>query len=208
MIEIWKDIKGYENLYQISNMGRVKSLERIIIRCDNKTQTIKEKILKTRIGNNGYYTIILSKKGEIKKIDIHRLIAIAFIPNPDNKPCIDHINGDRTDNRIENLRWVTQKENINNPISISKMKNNHHLKNTFGAEHPLSKPILQFTLDGKLVRKWESAVDIKKELGFNNCHISSCCNGKRKTANGYIWKYYYKGIWLKNHIPLKDKKVA
>lgn len=208
MNEIWKDIKGYENLYQVSNMGRVKSLERIIIRCDNKTQTIKEKILKTRIGNNGYYTIILSKKGEIKKIDIHRLIAIAFIPNPDNKPCIDHINGDRTDNRIENLRWVTQKENINNPISISKMKKNHHLKNTFGAEHPLSKPILQFTLDGKLVRKWDSAVDIKKELGFNNCHISSCCNGKRKTANGYIWKYYYKGIWLKNHIPLKDKKVA
>ena len=192
--EIWKTINGYPN-YMISSMGNVKNIK-------------TGKLLKTRIGNNGYYTITLSKKGEIKKKDIHRLIAIAFIPNPENKPEIDHINTDKIDNRIENLRWVTHKENINNPISISKMKKNQHLKNTFGAEHPLSKPILQFSMDGKLVRKWESAVDIKKELDFNNCHISSCCKGKRKTANGYIWRYYYKGIWIKNHIPLKDKKVA
>lgn len=203
MNEIWKDIKGYENLYQISNMGRVKSLDRI----DNNNHHKKEQILKIK-EYKGYCYIKLSKCGKQTQFLLHRLVAENFIPNPENKPCIDHINTDKTDNRVENLRWVTQKENVNNPISISKMKKNHHLKNTFGAEHPLSKPILQFTLDGKLVRKWDCTADVERELGFKNSYISLCCNSKKQKAYGYKWCFYYKGIWLKNHIPLKDKKVA
>ena len=199
MNEIWKDIKDYPN-YMVSNLGRVKSLSNNFSR--------KEKILKNGKNNVGYLLVGLCKNGKVKNYLIHRLVAEAFLPNPENKPCIDHINTDRTDNRICNLRWVTSKENINNPLTIDKKSKNAHLKNKFGAENPLSKPILQFSKDGELIKKWNSITDIKRELGINIGNICSCCNGKRNTAGGYIWRYYYKGIWIKNHIPLKDKMVS
>lgn len=103
MKEQWKTIDGYRGLYKISNKGEIKSL-------------ISNTILKPCIVN-GYERVNLYKKSEIKQFKVHRLVAIAFIPNPENKPCIDHINGDRVDNRVENLRWVTHKENANNLIT-------------------------------------------------------------------------------------------
>lgn len=198
MNEIWKDIKDYPN-YQISNFGNVKSLSNNFSR--------KEKILKH--GKlKGYLFVQLSKNGKIKCYRVHRLVAEAFIPNPDNKPCIDHINTDRSDNRVCNLRWCSHKENMNNILTIDKMSKNAHLKNKFGAEHPLSKPIIQFSKDGEFIRKWENAVEVKKELGIDNSSVSKCCKGKMKSTGGYIWRYYYKGIWLKTHIPLKAKMVS
>ena len=101
--EVWKPIKDYEGLYEISNLGRVKSL--------NYKRTGKEKILKNTVCNDGYLKVGLTKNGKDKVFRIHRLVAEAFIPNPENKPFIDHINTIRDDNRIENLRWCTQKEN-------------------------------------------------------------------------------------------------
>lgn len=112
--EEWKDIKGYEGLYQVSNKGRVKSLK-------NKGVD-RECILKV-VTNRGYLQVRLCKNSNVKTLKIHRLVAEAFIPNPDNKPCIDHINTERTDNSVENLRWCTQKENMNNPITIKKVLN-------------------------------------------------------------------------------------
>lgn len=200
-MEIWKDIKGYEGLYQVSSEGRVKSLK-----------YGKEKILKSGKNSGGYLKVQLCKEGKIRHYLVHKLVAQAFIPNPNNKPFIDHINTIKTDNRVENLRWCTQKENQNNPITKIKFKNNYKpCLGKFGKSHPVSKPILQFTLDGELVRKWDSITDAEKEIGFCHSNISKCCEGKRKSAFGYIWKYYYKGIWLKKHIPLikqKRKKVA
>lgn len=183
MNEIWKDIKGYEGLYQVSNFGNVKSLSNNFSR--------KEKILKL---NNikGYLFVDLYKNGKVKHYKVHRLVAEHFIPNPDNKPCIDHINTNKTDNRVENLRWTTHKENSNNPLTIDKR----------------SKPIIQFSKDGEFIKKWNSALDVQRELGIKQGNISNCCKGKRNIAGGYIWRYYYKGIWLKNHIPLKDKMVS
>lgn len=189
--EIWRDIKGYEQLYQISNLGNVKSL--------NYNKTSKEKILKP---NNikGYLIVGLYKNGKRKFYHVHRLVTEAFLPNPNNKPCIDHINADRTDNRVENLRWVTHKENNDNPIT----KNKHFKK----LKENFSKPIIQFSKDGEFIRKWNSAMDVHRELGINQNCICQCCKGKYKTAGGYIWRYYYKGIWMKTHIQLKDKKVV
>lgn len=189
--EIWKDIIGYEGLYQVSNLGRVKSLSNNFSR--------KEKILKNHKNSGGYLRVVLNKNRKAKRYYIHRLVSEYFIDNPNNLPQIDHINTDRTDNRVENLRWVTHKENMNNPLTIDKI-NKINKKS--------SKPIIQFSKDGEFIRKWDSAMDAQRELGIKQGGISECCKEKRKTAGGYIWRYYYKGIWIKNHIPLKDKMVS
>ena len=111
MIEIWKPIEGYDN-YMVSNLGRVKSL--------NYRRTGKEQLLKNKIDKDGYFYVCLCKDGKTKAYKTHRLVASAFIPNTENKPCVDHINTDITDNRVDNLRWCTQKENCNNPITRTK----------------------------------------------------------------------------------------
>lgn len=122
MSEIWKDIEGYEGKYQVSNLGRVKSL--------NYKRTGKERVIRLNFNNGGYLLVDLWKNGKGKKYTIHRLVAQAFISNPCNKPCVDHINTIQTDNRVENLRWVSYKENSNNVltkehISISLIGNQH-----------------------------------------------------------------------------------
>ena len=165
MEELWKDIDGYEGLYQVSNLGNVKSL--------NYNRTGKERILKP--GNNGlgYLNVLLCKNGKTKTFKIHRLVANAFIPNPYNKPEVNHKDENKTNNCVDNLEWMTSKEN-----------NNYGTRN-----ERISKLVLQFTKNGEFVKEWLSMHQIEIELGFANSHISECCNGKRKTAYGYIWKF-------------------
>lgn len=115
MMEIWKDIKGYEGLYQVSNLGRVKSLERIV-NFGNQQRIVKEKILSPRDNGNGYKTVCLQSK----YFYIHRLVAQTFIPNPDNKPQVDHIDTNKSNNCVDNLRWATHSENMNNPATKTK----------------------------------------------------------------------------------------
>ena len=197
--EIWRDIKGYEQLYQKSNFGTVKSVDRIS-KHSNGDLKLKGRLLKSIKHSGGYLQVFLSKNGKVKRYYIHRLVVEHFLPNPDNKPCIDHINADKSDNRVENLRWVTHKENSDNQITKTK-----HIKKL---KEKLSKPIIQFTLTGELIKKWNSIRDVERELGIDNSSIIRCCKNRQKTAGGYIWRYYYKGIWMKNHIPQKNKKVV
>ncbi len=132
-MEEWKDIPGYFGLYIISNMGRimrvpgwdvVKGSEIVKgkIRHYERQRIVKLRILKPSIDRDGYHRISLSKNGKAKIFTVHRLVVMAFIPNPENKPEIDHINGNKQDNRVENLRWVTHKENINNPITLERFR--------------------------------------------------------------------------------------
>lgn len=176
-MEEWKDIKGYEGLYQVSNEGRVKSLNR---KCKkwNGDRKVKEKIISfTNV--SGYLKVTLFRNGIRHYYLVHRLVAEAFIPNPDNKPCIDHVNTVKTDNIVENLRWVTVKENINNPITKKKLKR---------PMPKLRKKVYQYTMDGKLVKIWNSTLNAG-ENGFNAGHVANCCRGEEKQHKGYIWSY-------------------
>lgn len=109
MKEIWKDIKGYEGLYKISNLGKIKSLSRP----RNKYQFIEEHILKTRLTHRGYELVSLSKDGKLKSFYVHRLVAQTFIENPEKKSCVNHINGIKIDNQVNNLEWCSYSENMN-----------------------------------------------------------------------------------------------
>ena len=187
--EIWKDIEGYEGLYQVSNMGRVKSLG------NNKTR--KEKILKSSKNNRGYLCVNLYKDGLVKNYLIHRLVASAFIDNPNNLPQVNHKDENPKNNYGDNLEYCDSKYNMNYGTRTERVAKAKSI------------PILQFTLDGEFIRKWDSIADVEKELGFNHSSINMCCKGKYKNAYGYRWSYHYKSLWEKKHIPLvKQKKVA
>lgn len=203
MIEEWKDIEGYEELYQVSNLGRVRSLG------NGSSNVSKERIMKPYKEKKGYLRVRLCKNGKYKHFLIHRLVANAFIPNPNNKPFIDHIDTNPSNNKVDNLRWVTNKENCNNPLTINHLIENSGLKNMKGKLNHLSKPILQFSIDGEFIRKWDSAADITRELGISNGNICSCCRGERyKTAYGYIWKYYDIELYCISIMKKNFKKVA
>lgn len=116
MLEEWRAVVGYEGLYEVSNMGQVKALERRVMN-NGGLQRKHERILKAHYGQNHHGMVILCKDGKTKPHLVHRLVAMAFIPNPDNKPCIDHIDTDFQNNHVDNLKWCTQKENCNNPLT-------------------------------------------------------------------------------------------
>ena len=116
-MEIWADIEGYEGLYQVSNQGRVKSLARETIGNDGRKYPFKETILKPRFMNAGYLIVNIHKERKMKSVSIHRLVAETLIPNPENKREVNHINGNKTDNRIENIEWCTSSENKTHAIT-------------------------------------------------------------------------------------------
>lgn len=184
MCEVWKNIDWIElsGDYQISNIGNIK----------NKTTG---KILKPYLGKYGYYLLTLRNKNH-KTVNyrVHRLVAQAFIPNPENKPEIDHINTIKTDNRVENLRWVTKTENCNNSLSLKHLKEKmsdgrNYMCGRYGVLHPNSKPVLQLDLDGNFIREWDCAADVERELGICASNIRNCCKGNIKSVGGYKWIY-------------------
>ena len=147
-----KDVVGYERLYAVTSCGRVWSYK-------------NKKFLKPKCEKNGYMRIMLCKDGQKKMYCLHRIVAEAYLPNPENLPQVDHIDNDKTHNYVNNLQWITGRDN-------SRKSNN--------------KPILQFDLDGNFIREWECASDVGNEVRSNICH---CLNGDQKTAYNYIWKY-------------------
>lgn len=138
--EIWKNIENYEGLYQVSNLGRVKSLERKVKGKAGYYKVIKEKILNPTLNNNGYHLVKLSKQSKCKGITVHRLVANAFIPNIDNKEQVNHIDGVKTNNRVSNLEWNTRSENMCHADNIG-------LRNIKGSKHVKSKLTEKQVLD-------------------------------------------------------------
>ena len=176
-IEIWKDIPNYEG-YQVSNLGRVKSLERI----DALGHRLKEKILKPGITHNGYYLIGLCKNSKVKMYYVHRLVYEAFNGSIPEGLQVNHINEVKTDNRLENLNLMTAKENSNWGT-----RNERRVKKQINGK--CSKSVLQYDLQDNLIKEFPSLMQVYRELGFSYGHIGDCCRGKLKQAYGYKWKY-------------------
>ena len=222
-MEIWKDIEGYEGLYQVSNLGRVKNLEKKCLSKDGEySRTHKEKILKGSKDKDGYLSVCLTKNKKEHNHRIHRLVAQTFLDNPNNYPVVNHKNEIKDDNRVDNLEWCSVAYNNNYGTKIERCINTKIQNGYLGKGGVLSKKmqeyfnlfpkdkiILQFTLDGEFVKKWGSIKEAQNTLKCS--HISECCSGKRKQVGGYKWHYHYKSLWLKKHIPLieqKRKRVA
>ena len=176
-IEVWKDIKDYEGLYQVSNIGRVRSLDRNI-KMDGWIYPAKGKMLKPIFATHGYRRVDLSENGISKQNLIHRLVATAFIPNPDNKPQVNHINGIKDDNRVKNIEWVTPRENAQ-----------HSWDTGLSNKDSLYKAVLMLNLENEPLLIFDSGIEAASMTGISNQCISQCCNGKTKTSGGYKWRF-------------------
>lgn len=184
--EIWKDVDGYEGIYIVSNKGRVISLSRSIanrysMRCTNPK--LLNPYIRYVSENYRFHCVSLWKDNKCKSIRLHRLVALAFIPNPYNLPEIDHIDTDTSNNSIENLRWCTRIENANNPIT----KEKNRIIRLGKPIHKLKKEIVQMQ-NGIIVNTFSCIKDVTK-MGFNKNTVSSCCNNKRKNHKGYQWMF-------------------
>ena len=197
--DFWRTavVDGKENpRYKVSRDGRII--------CLDWKRTGKPRLCKLTANGQGY--LMVGIDGVLKRV--HRIVAETFIPNPESKPCIDHINTIRTDNLVENLRWVTQRENCNNPLSRKNMSENAPklMLGKFGAEHNRSIQIVQLSLDIKFIKKWDAAMEVQRELGIKQGNISSCCRGRLKQAGGFRWMYYYDWLKTRRKKSLKDIK--
>jgi hypothetical protein len=194
MNEIWKPVLNHESYYEISNLGNVLSLERVVeYEYKTKSGTIiikrsfkKSKKLKTHI-NNGYYTTDFQVNKIKETVTVHRLIAEAFIPNPENKPTVNHKDGVKTNIEISNLEWATYSENNKHAVDTGLRQSPWTGK--FGADNPRSKPVIQYDKAWNKINEFTNAREAQKITGINYKHISSCCLGNRSTHGGYKWEY-------------------
>ena len=165
MKEIWRDIPDYEGIYQVSNLGEIRSC---------KTNRIRKQIKQ----RSGYMRIILTKNKKQKAFFVHTLVAKCFVENTNNSPYVNHIDGNKENNDSNNLEWVTASQNMKHAINKGLVK-----------RHPWSVKVSQYSLDGRFIKTWDRMADVAKFLDCHHSQVSDCCRGKQKTCKGYIWKY-------------------
>lgn len=167
-MEVWKDCKHYEGLYQVSSEGRFWSVR-------------LQKYIKPFVKDNGYLAIgLINKYGKRVKEYVHRIVALTFIPNPNNYPDVNHIDEVKSNNRVDNLEWISHKDNCNygnRNIAMAKKK---------------SKKVYQYDLNGNFIKEYDSVTEAAKYTGGYKSNISACCLGKVKSACGFTWKYLEK----------------
>lgn len=176
--EEWRPVVGYEGYYEVSSFGRVRSVERLVERSSHKMK-LKSYILVQRQQPNGYLKVSLCKDAKHKSFWVHRLVAQAFIPNPHNLSCINHKTECKTFNHFSALEWCDREYN-----------------NVYGTvverrAEKQSRKVIQYTLNGEFIKEWPSAMEIERQLGFDNTQIGNCCKHKPKyhTAHGFKWEY-------------------
>lgn len=198
LVEIWKPVVGWEDSYMVSSFGRVKSLDREVQKKDGSIQIYKEKIKEPTPGKNGYLRVNLYAECKYKTCLVHRLVAEAFLPNPENKPQVDHIDGNRNNNALFNLQYVDKITNQLNPNTRTKMSLSH--KGKPSNWHKDEKKKIQFNTDGKIIKIWDTTNDAKDLIGISRQVINDACSGRCKSAGGYKWQYLddYLADWLYN----------
>lgn len=176
--EIWATIRNYNDLYQVSNLGNVRTL--------NYKRTGEVRILRPGIQKRtGYLSVTLNKNGTQKTKPVHRLVAEAFIPNPNNYKIINHIDGNKANNNVTNLEWCTHSHNNKHAYNLGLKK---VTENQRKAGKMKAKAVIQYDLDGNYIKRWKSQAEAAQTLNINQRNISSCCRGKYKNAGGYIWR--------------------
>ena len=180
--EIWRPIAGYEGLYEVSNLGRVRSLDRIQynpVAATHKTFHPGH-IMNGVVSHRGYRMVALRDiNGKRKNCSVHRLVAMAFIQNPNNLPFVNHLNYDKLDNRVENLEWCTEFENVHYGRADRIRQ----------ANQPNNKPVLQYSLDGEFLCEYINITSAARVVNTTRANIRKCCNGIYKHAAGYKWTY-------------------
>ena len=188
MEEIWRDIEGYEGLYQVSNLGNVLSM--------NYRHLGYMKNLTPKVNNGGRLWVELMKDGVRRQFLIHRLVATAFIPNENNLPQINHKDENPKNNRVDNLEWCTHRYNME--YTMRRHPDRYPGFNGIVPRRPercrkngkrTAFPVNQLTKAGELVRQWPNSVSVKLEMGWSDWSVSECCRGNRKTAYGFKWQY-------------------
>lgn len=187
MEEVWVDIKDYEGMYQISNKGRVRSLYRTVVRSDGVVLKIKGKPMPPS-NKNGYLHTSLTRNAKAIRPSIHRLVALHFIPNPNNLPEVNHIDGDKTNNKVDNLEWMTKIENIRHSWEIGLRRftetQMESLKTRF------SKKVYQIdAVSNEIIDTFNSTVEASEYIGCSSTAIGNCCNLKFDTVKGFRWRY-------------------
>ena len=190
-MEIWKDIKGYEGMYQVSNMGRVKSLDRL----DNKGRKTHGKILTVKHDGGGYCQVALSKDGQQVYPKIHRLVALHFIPNAENKPQINHKDENKDNNAADNLEWVTSKENANYGTRNIRCYKDRDYKaigrniSKAKREKGICRGIVQYDRNMNKIAEYEAIAEAAEVLHILSSGINNVLCGRCQTYKGYVWKY-------------------
>ncbi len=177
--ETWRDIQGYEGLYQVSDTGRVRSVDRSeqFKRNGKISHRIRHgRFLGQTADKHGYLRVHLAKDGKCKRFFVHRLVATAYISKPDDKPQVNHMNGNRTDNRVCNLEWVSAQENVCHAFRVIGRKPSRH------------RPVICLETGGV----YGSVTEAAKTFGIDKSHLVACCRGRRNQAGNYHFKYFCK----------------
>lgn len=183
MEEIWKDIVHYEGLYQASNLGNIRSIDRFVVSSDGIRQFRHGKTIKQRKNQKGYKIVRLSKNGEAKNKFVHILVLESFCKRPDGLNQINHKDENKENNRLDNLEYCNNVYNQNyGSCSVNKSKSTINDKRK-------SKQVIQFTKDGTFIKEFPSLHEVERTLGFKHGHIRDACNEKLHTAYGYKWKW-------------------
>ena len=181
--EEWRDVVGYEGLYQVSSIGRVRSLR------ENTRIVDKENgIMRQKYDRRGYLRVNLHKDGKCKALLVSRLVAMAFIDNPDNYPVVGHMDDNKTNNTVENLYWTTQKENHYHNGKFERFLASHNEK-IFQIASALSTPVISTDIFTGEEKWFKSMQEASKTVGAESNKISMCCNGKRKSHRGMAWRF-------------------
>lgn len=183
--EIWKTIPGTNECYEASNLGRIRRVEPYTY-YGNDAVKMPNGVLKQHDNGKGYMTVVLSINGNSKKYYVHRLVAAAFIENPDGKKTVNHKDGDRRNNNVENLEWMTYKENNEDMIArIKRQSENNHPKRN----GKLSKPVVQLSITGELINEYPSYREAFRKTNIQGIDKVCAHKPRRKTAGGYRWMY-------------------